>query len=249
MTQLQVLTFESGNDAARDAADRFAREASTGTLASAPEWHVAVSGGSVAETVVPEIVRAGQSARIDWSRLHVWFADERYANRGSVDRNATPIIAALRDASGFDPQHLHVPLARDESDSLEAAVGAYAEEIRRMVRPRNERPSLDLVLLGMGPDGHTASLFPGRVGHENESRDVIAVDDSPKPPSERVTLTLPVLCAAERVWTFAFGESKSEAVATALERPTPTAERSPIGAVRGRSETVFFLDRDAAGER
>lgn len=192
--------------------------------AAAGELHIAVSGGSVATSVVPALVDAGQEAGLDWSRLHVWFADERFVARGHDDRNAVPIVRALRDASGFDEQNLHVTLTSDAGVSLEEAAEAYEQELRETV------PALDLVLLGAGDDGHTASLFPGHalVHSPDPARLVAVIRDSPKPPPERLTLTLAAIGDARHVWAVVTGAGKAPAVGRALSEPTPTV--SPLGA-------------------
>lgn len=242
----ELLVAATADLAALAVARRFAALCQ-GPLAERAEWHVAVSGGSVAASVVPAMIAAGDAARLDWSRLHVWFADERFLDRGDPERNATPIAHALRGAAGFVPEHLHAVLARDEGEPLEAAAEAYAHELATVVPAGADgRPSLDLVLLGSGPDGHTASLFPGRRGHEDDTRLAIAVDDSPKPPPERVTLTFAAIGAAERVWAVATGAGKAEAVALAVREPG--AAESPLGAARGRCETVLILDERAAAQ-
>lgn len=232
--------------AALEAARRFVSLAQ-GELEDRAEWHVAVSGGSVATAVVPAIVEAGNAAELDWSRLHVWFADERFLERGDPERNATPIAAALRSAHGFAPEHLHAALASDEGADLAGAADAYAHELATMLPAGDDgMPRLDLVLLGAGPDGHTASLFPGRAGHEEERAAVIAVDDSPKPPPERVSLSLAAIRAADRVWAVVTGSGKADAVALAVR--SDDAAESPLGAAAGRLETLLLLDEDAAAQ-
>lgn len=240
----RILMAATADLAALEAARAFVALCQ-GELAERAEWHVAVSGGSVATSVVPAMLEAGSAAGLDWSRLHVWFADERFLDRGDAERNATPIAAALRKAEGFVPEHLHPALARDEAESLEASAEAYAHELQTTV-PAGPAglPSLDLVLLGAGPDGHTASLFPGREGHEAEDRLVIPVDDSPKPPPERVTLSLAAIRAAARTWAVVTGSGKAEAVVRAVE--ADDAANSPLGAATGREETLLIVD-EAAG--
>lgn len=253
MTEMQCEVFIADDAAAVAAAvgQRFvevARERGLvpdGADAPSGELHIAVSGGSVATAVVPELVSAGLAAGLDWSRVHVWFADERFVPRGHEDRNAVPIVEALRRASGFDPVNLHVTLTSDVVTTAEEAARAYERDLRATA------PALDLVLLGAGPDGHTASLFPGHasVTAPDERRDVIDVLDSPKPPPQRITLTLRAVHSASHVWAVVTGAEKAPAVATALQPDAP-ASVSPLGAaLRGTAQgRVLFLDAQAASE-
>jgi len=245
----EVVVLDAPSDVAIEVADRFVevvRALASGVDARA-EVHVAVSGGSVATAVFPEIVARGDEAGIDWSGVHVWFVDERFVPRGDDDRNVTPIAHALRRAAGFVPEHLHATLSSELGVSLGEAAARYEAEIRANVPPAEPggAPSFDLVLLGAGPDGHTASLFPGHAGALRAQGVVTSVDDSPKPPPRRLTLTLDAIAAASRVWAIATGAGKADAVALALHADVP-ALQSPLGAAHGRDETVLFLDAGAA---
>lgn len=220
-------------------------------LAGRRSVHLAVSGGSVATAVLPAILRGASEAGLDWSRWHWWFADERFVAADDADRNARDVLAALA-AAGVPLTGVHEAPSSGggEAPSSDAAAAARQYETELLAAlPRDARglPVFDLVLLGAGPDGHTASLFPGdaRVGAD-EGRAVIEVLDSPKPPPQRVTLTLPVLRAADRVWAIVTGAGKADAVATALTEPNEPL-RSPLGAALRGEERLLFLDRAAAG--
>ena len=225
------------------AADTVARL--MGRLRRAHEVHLAVSGGSVATRALPAIVAAANAVGLDWGRVHIWFADERFAPRGHADRNASAVMVALRQAPGFFASQLHIPAASDVGVSLDEAAAAYDRELLRHLP--GSVPQLDVVLLGMGPDGHTASLFPGRDELAIDDRFVVPVRDSPKPPPERVTFTLPVINGAEHVLVYATGEGKAEALRLARSGAASAAE-SPIGAVSARGELVLYADRAALGE-
>jgi 6-phosphogluconolactonase len=107
-------------------------------------------------------------------------------------------------------------------------------------------PSFDVLMLGIGPEGHVASLFPGQPAL-GDSRPVVAVRDSPKPPPTRLSLTLPSLQAAREVWILASGEEKADAVALALTGDGPDGPVPAAGA-RGRQRTLFLLDSAAAAK-
>ncbi|GGA56842.1 6-phosphogluconolactonase [Pseudoclavibacter endophyticus] len=256
----QTLIVPDSAAAAHETAERFVelvRERGLiGEGADAPrgEVHIAVSGGSVATSVVPAMVAAGESAGVDWSRVHVWFADERFAPRGHEDRNAVPIVQALREASGFDRANLHTTLTSDMIgiDVAEAA-RAYEQELSETVA------ALDLVLLGTGPDGHTASLFPGHplVTTPPPGRSVVEILDSPKPPPQRVTLTLEAIRASGAVWAIVTGDDKADAVATASRADVADSDSPLAAALRspGRApdeiagSRLLIVDERAASPR
>lgn len=203
-----------------------------------------VSGGSVADVLLPAIVAAGNSIALDWSRVDVIFADERFAPRGTDDRNATPVMAALRRAHGFDPARLHIAAPSDSGVSLDEAAAEYGARVGRVLHaPTHGQSGIDLLLLGMGPDGHTASLFPGRPEVEVSGPLVIPIRDSPKPPPERVTLTLPTICGARRTWVYGTGAGKRDALRAALG-PAGDSEL-PISRVSALEELILWTDTDA----
>jgi 6-phosphogluconolactonase len=177
----------------------------------------------------------------------VWFVDERFVPRGGADRNATPVVAAMRAADGFDASRLHIAGSDDLGLEIEAAAADYEQRFVRHASPQGTDgvPSLDLALLGMGPDGHTASLFPGQLPAESNAL-VVAVEDSPKPPPRRLTLTYRALDAAQRAWLFATGESKAQAL-TLARSGTATPQESPLGRIRAVREVRVYADSAALG--
>lgn len=217
-------------------------------LLAKPTVHVAVSGGSFAERTLPAIVAAGNALGVEWDRVHIWFADERFAHADSEDRTLHAVTRALRDADGFDDAHLHPVLAEGEATSVAMAADDYESALITAVSGGDAAivPSLDLVFLGMGPDGHTASLFPGHDATLASDRYVEPVEDSPKPPPQRVTLTYPVLAASIRCWLYVTGEAKREALDRA--RRTVDARALPVSAVSARDEVAIYADAAALGD-
>lgn len=211
--------------------------------------HIALSGGSLADRALPRIIDVANEYGLDWSKVHVWFADERFVPRGTPERNAGQIVTAMRAATGFQAENLHIPAGSDSGFTLDEAAEDYADRLNRIVGTsnRNRFPSLDLVLLGMGPDGHTASLFPGAPETEVEDKLVIPVRNSPKPPEERISLTFPVLSEAMCCWVYATGEGKREALKLALSGAASRSE-SPVGHVSAAEEVTVFADAAALGE-
>jgi 6-phosphogluconolactonase len=204
--------------------------------------HLVITGGSILEATLAAMAVPGA---LDWSRVHVWWGDERYVPAGSDERNDRPAMAKLFDHVPNEPGHLHpMPAADAGFADAEAAAAGYAATLRELADGDAEVPRFDLVLLGVGPDGHCASLFPGHPGTRVVDRAVIAVHDSPKPPPTRLSLTFPALDAAAQVWVIASGEGKAEAVARALGGAA--REDVPSAGPRGRERTLWLLDRAAA---
>jgi 6-phosphogluconolactonase len=198
-----------------------------------------VTGGSILEKVLGALADAPDG--FDWSSVHVWWGDERYVPADSDDRNDLPALQLLFDRVGGQ---LHRMPASDAGfDSAEAAADAYAAELAAAAAD-GEVPNFDVILLGIGPDGHCASLFPDHPGTRVLDRAVIAVHESPKPPPDRLSLTFSALGAAEQIWVVASGDSKADAVARALGGAP--REQVPSAGARGRQHTLWLLDQDAA---
>jgi 6-phosphogluconolactonase len=158
------------------------------------------------------------------------------------ERNALQARQALLDRLPFDPHRLHpMPAADTGFGSLDEAAASYAEELRA-----SPAGSFDVVMLGVGPDGHVASLFPGFPQLYVTDTIAVGVSGSPKPPPERISLTLPALNRAEQVWFLVSGDAKSDAVARALAPEPPEVHDLPAVGVHGRRHTVWFLDEAAA---
>ncbi|MEZ2121263.1 6-phosphogluconolactonase [Corynebacterium sp. CCM 9203] len=174
---------------------------------------------------------------IDWSRIHVFFGDERNVDVTDPESNEGQARAALLD-------HVDIPDGNIHGYGLgEIDLSVAAENLERdlsVFAPRG----FDLHLLGMGGEGHINSIFPHSPAVEETERLVAPVINSPKPPAERVTLTLPAVNRAERVWLLVAGEEKKEAAKAV--RSGAAAEDWPAAGVRGRTETILFLDDSAA---
>jgi 6-phosphogluconolactonase len=194
---------------------------------------IVLTGGTIAIAAYERI----QPGDVDWSAVDVYWGDERFVAAGDADRNDQQARDAFLTRVGVPADRQHpMPTADEGLPSIGAAADAHAA-----VLP--DEP-FDLVLHGVGPDGHIASLFPGFAQlHETERR-VVDVEDSPKPPPERLSLTLPTLNNADSVWLLVSGDGKAEAVARALG--DGTLEDTPASAARGTTETVWLLDEAAA---
>lgn len=205
------------------------------------EPQIALTGGTIAEAVHAEIARLSEQGtyEVDWSRVVVWWGDERFVEPASDDRNERGAREAFLDLVDVDPAKVHPMPSTEAAGSVEEGAAAYAEELRTWGAP------FDVLMLGVGPDGHVASLFPGFPQLDVADTDTVGVTGSPKPPPERISLTFPALNRSHSVWFLVSGEGKAEAVAHALADGTDVHD-TPAAGVRGTEETIWFLDRESA---
>ena len=211
-------------------ADRLAGLASRARLEGRPVG-VALPGGSVAEMFFPILARS----EIDWGLIEWFFGDERAVPPDHPDSNYRLAAELLFGKMSIDPVHVHRMQA--EANDLEAAASEYQNELMTEL---GVPPRLDIVLVGMGPDGHVSSLFPGHWALDETERFVVAVTDSPKAPPRRLTLTLPALADAVVV-VAAFGASKAAAIQEVMENstlPLPAAR-----ALRGARHGMVMTDK------
>ena len=162
--------------------------------------HIALTGGSMGGAVLRAASEHPRVAEIDWSLVHFWWGDERFVPRDDVDRNSLQSRQALLDHIAVPAENVHEVAGPDSGLTLDESAAAYAEELARFGTDEHPWPSFAVCFLGVGPDGHVASLFPDREEVTVTDAAVLAVRDSPKPPPERVTLTRPVLNSSKRVW-------------------------------------------------
>jgi 6-phosphogluconolactonase len=208
-------------------------------LSGGHEPRVVLTGGSVAREVHRQI--AARSRGLDWSRVTVLWGDERFVPTGDQERNDAQADADLLSHVPVSPARvLRVPSSDDAAD-VHAAAASYATTVSRAIaQDEAEAPAFDLVMLGIGPDGHVASLFPDRPVPADT---VIAVTDSPKPPPERVSMAYDLLGRASRVWFVAAGEDKADAVGRSVLRDPANL---PAARVRGLQDTRWYVDESAA---
>lgn len=202
--------------------------------------HVALTGGTMGSAVVAALADHPARDAVDWSLVHFWWGDERYLPAGDPDRNDTQNDdAGLRSLTlGSDRVH-RVP-GPDEVSSAEEAARRYEDALRE-----HGSGAFDVVLLGVGPDGHIASLFPGHPRQRAKDTIAVAVHDSPKPPPTRVSLTAECLSRSRQVWFVVSGADKAEAVAKGVAGAP--ADESSTGLVRGTEATLWLVDEAAAG--
>ena len=218
------------------------------TQASRGSASAVLTGGGIGTGTLAALAESPARDAVDWRRIHLWWGDERFLPAGDPERNETGARAALLDKVPVDPARIHqMPSSTGpDGDDVEAAAKRYSAELAAAVRPEDhgDVPTFDVLMLGVGPDGHVASLFPERPAVYEDERPVVAVHGAPKPPPTRITLTFPALNAAREVWFLVAGEEKAGAVRLALSGAGPV--QIPAAGVRGRQRTLWLLDRAAA---
>jgi 6-phosphogluconolactonase len=218
--------------------ERLARDFSaeaTRAIAERGFFAVAIPGGSVATNCFPRLA----TLPLNWRQLQCFWVDERSVPPSDPESNYAVAQKLWLGPAGVPSASIH-RMPADRPD-LESAAAAYAEELTSVL---GSPVRLDFVLLGVGPDGHVASLFPQHDALAREDRLVAAVLDAPKAPPRRLTLTLPVLAGAERLVVVAFGESKAEALREAVERDD---SGQPLARLLRRTRRPLLLaDRSAA---
>ncbi|MGQ0718310.1 MAG: 6-phosphogluconolactonase [Pseudonocardiales bacterium] len=209
-----------------------------------------LTGGDIGIAVLRQVASTPAATTVDWRRLDVYWGDERFLPGGHPDRNETQAREALLDHVGVNPAQVH-PMGVSGGpwgDDPDAAAQAYEDLLLHRLRPedRGPVPSFDICCLGVGDDGHVASVFPGSPAVYETERAVIGVRGSPKPPPTRITLTLPAIRCAAEVWLIVSGSAKAAAVTMALGGAGEV--QLPAAGAQGRRRTLWLLDRPAAAK-
>lgn len=217
---------------------------------------VVLTGGTVGIAVLDAVATAPARVAVDWSKVNFWWGDERFLPGESADRNAVQARGTLLSRLPVDPARVHPVPSTDDAATVEEAAEAYArslaaaaaqEELPAGFESRDPRlPRFDVLLLGVGPDAHIASLFPEMAGVRASGETVVAVRNAPKPPPERVSLTLEAINSAEEVWLTVAGEDKAGAVGLALAGAGPV--QVPAAGARGRAKTRWLIDQAASSQ-
>lgn len=216
----------------------------TSAVAARGRAFVVLTGGGTGIALLRHVADHGPD--IDWSVVHLYWGDDRFVPHDDDERNAKQARAALLDRIDIPAGNVH-PMAASDGEfgpDIEAAARAYEQVLAETAPAGEPTPEFDVHLLGMGGEGHVNSLFPGTPAVGEQTRMVVAVTDSPKPPPRRITLTLPAIRRSREVWLVVGGAAKAEAVAAAVGGAAPV-DVPAAGAV-GREKTVWLLDPEAA---
>ncbi len=206
--------------------------------------HVVLTGGGIGTAVLTALASSAEISTIDWQRVHLWWGDERYVPEGDPERNETGARQALINHVAIPETQVHVMAGPDRVASVEDSAADYARLLE--AAGAGAVPEFDVLLLGIGPDAHVASLFPDHPAWQ-EQGSVVAVHDSPKPPPTRVSLSLDTLNRARQTWVLASGSSKADAVMESFD-VAANAMHVPASAVHGTQATLFLVDEDAAAK-
>jgi 6-phosphogluconolactonase len=221
---------------------RLVEAQSTGRLAQ-----VVLTGGTIADTIHRSIAASESRDAVDWSRVEVWWGDERFVAADDPDRNDSQARAALLDQLPLNPDLVHAMPTPEQTDGdVDLAAHRYAETLAASSGPADRAgvPTFDVLMLGVGPEGHVASLFPDRPAVYESELSVVGVRHSPKPPPLRISLTLPALNRAAEVWFVVSGAEKAHAVHLALSGAGVV--QIPAAGPHGLRATTWFLDRESA---
>ena len=204
---------------------------------------IVLTGGRIAAKVLASLKDLPAARAVDWAHVDLWWGDERFLPAGDPERNETQARAAVLDALPLDPARVHPMAASDgpDGDDASAAAARYAREL---VTGGADLPPFDVLMLGVGEDGHVASLFPGHPVLNETASTTTATFDSPKPPPTRITLTMPTIQSADEVWLVAAGPDKTKSVGAALngDKSLPAAHAT------GTGRTLWLLDAAAAAD-
>lgn len=221
------------------------------------EATVVLTGGSVGIATLAEVAKSPARLAVDWSKVNFWFGDERFVETASPDRNHGQAAEALLNHIPVDPARVHVMAASDTVADLDEAAARYVAELAAAGRAEWENddespaepptvPRFDVLLLGLGPDAHIASLFPEMAGIRATGTPVVGVRNSPKPPPSRVSLTLEAINSAQEIWIVAAGADKAAAVGLGLAGASPV--QVPASGARGLNKTLWLLDEASAAK-
>lgn len=209
--------------------------------------HLVLTGGTVGIKTLEQLATSATASAIDWSGVHLWWGDERFLPEGDPERNETQAREALINGLGdaLPAVNVHYVPRPGESgiETPEDAAREYATELAKFANEGEAVPSFDILLLGVGPDGHIASLFPGNSAL-GASGAAVGVHDAPKPPPQRVSLTFDAINNARNVWLVVAGADKAAAVASAWSGSP--VEQTPAGHAHGAEETLWVVDEAAS---
>jgi 6-phosphogluconolactonase len=207
---------------------------------------IVLTGGGNGVALLKHLGAHGQ--QIDWSKVHLFWGDDRYVPDDDDERNEKQARDVLLNHIDIPTSNVH-PMAASDGEfgaDLDAAALAYEQLLAANAEPGDPAPNFDVHLLGMGPEGHINSLFPDTPAVRETTRMVVAVEDSPKPPPQRITLTLPAIQRSREVWMMVSGGGKADAAAAAIDGADPVS--IPAAGAVGRETTLWLLDEDAAAK-
>jgi 6-phosphogluconolactonase len=225
--QLDLTLYADANELAEEVTSQILLAIENGLLARG-EFHLVLTGGTLGVQISQLLVGAFNSAPELYKGLHIWFSDERFVDLESKERNAAPLHGTITNSQVI----VHESLAPNSPATIEDAVRDYDSALSEV--------TIDLNILGVGPDGHVASLFPG-IADFDDRRNIFAITDSPKPPAARISFTMKFINESREVWIVTAGESKADAVAKIIEGDLSV----PASYVSAQERTRLIVDQAA----
>ncbi len=225
--ELDLTLYSDAQELAEEVTAQALLAIENGLLARG-EFHLVLTGGSLGVQISQALVAAFNSAPELYEGLHIYWSDERFVELESPERNAAPLHNVVKNPNVI----IHESLAPNSPATIEEAVKDYEDALANV--------TIDLNILGVGPDGHVASLFPG-IADIDDRRSIFAITDSPKPPAVRLSFTMKLINEAREVWIVAAGESKADAVAKIIEGDLSI----PASYVSASERTRLIVDQAA----
>ncbi|WP_065570767.1 6-phosphogluconolactonase [Microbacterium oleivorans] len=239
----RVVVSPDARALAEGVARRFFQRISS-RAAEGKTTHVLLTGGTAGTSVLQAAGESPARHDVDWSNVHFWWGDERFVPADDPARNENAAREAFLSRIDVPTRNVHPIAAAGTGRSHDEAAADYASELAAHGTAEQAWPRFTIAFLGVGPDGHIASLFPDRGEIGDTENSVLAVRDSPVPPSDRITLTRPVINSSRRVWLVLPGTDKASALGLALAGAS--YHSVPAAGAKGRKQTVFFVDEAAA---
>lgn len=244
MSEKRVVVSPSREELFDLVADKFVNRSGK-LLSRKGRLRVILTGGETQSRLLRALSRHPRLREVKWDRAMWFLGDERFVGSESPERNVGMVWEAFLESVGVPPERVLSAAGLGDAQSVDEAAEGYRQALEAVTGEWvSDEPLFDLALVGMGADGHVLSVFPRSPAAATTEPDVYAVTDSPKPPPERVTLTLPLLNRTERVWMVASGAEKAGAVG--LMMAEAAVHEVPAAGVRGTHSTKVFIDAELA---
>ena len=237
MKSVEVRKAINSLDVAQQASSEIVETIKT-VLVKKNSVHIAITGGTVGILTLEVLGKASSEQNLDVSKVHFWWGDERFVESNSADRNFNQAKIAMPNMLGAESEKIHPFPSSDDGLELEAAQREFSAHMKTVFG--ESQPAMDLTILGMGPDGHVASLFPG-MDHDGDL--VLSVANSPKPPAQRLSFSMNLVNRSEKIIFVVAGIDKAEAVEAVHKNPDCDL---PAAKVEAKGETLWIID-EAAG--
>ena len=238
----EVRSFKTPRDASLALAERIVETARV-AIEEHGQYTMALSGGKT-PALLYSLLASEFSERIGWNSVHLFWGDERFVPQDHPDSNFRMAYHAWISKVPIPHQNIHrIPT---ETETPEEAARSYEKTLKEFFNPPDNKsiPAFDAILLGVGTDGHTASLFPGSRVLDEKSRWVVSVEAPPSVfPKKRITLTLPLINSSREVFFFAFGDEKKNVLRAIFEEPEKAKKVYPAAMVKAQERLLWYVEK------